>query len=284
MSLHVTTALHCTKKLLQGLSGLTFLVDENWTPSNEMYTLPIAFFHLISCKENMPSEVSEKRIILYQSDAAEANIESLPVKQSVLEVIADNRINKPKTYTCDVIIPYGDLSKIFNHSFSAVNNALQFLETTELSNITLKVDGVDSSLKKVQSTIQALYGSIRTFTSFFNLLHSFFPWQGIQNFFSLTGATSFGFNTKSLEKMRNESAFCLFKNWDSWETKRVSIKNLTFDKKGTEDSFIRGTLELVETPIYTISSLNKAAKPTLRPANALEKALQGGISSFISFY
>lgn len=284
MSLHVTTALHCTKKLLQGLSGLTFLVDENWTPSNEMYTLPIAFFHLISCKENMPSEVSEKRIILYQSDAAEANIESLPVKQSVLEVIADNRINKPKTYTCDVIIPYGDLSKIFNHSFSAVNNALQFLETTELSNITLKVDGVDSSLKEVQSTIQSLYGSTRTFISFFNLLHSFFPWQGIQNFFSLTGATSFGFNTKSLEKMRNESAFCLFKNWDSWETKRVSIKNLTFDKKGTEDSFIRGTLELVETPIYTISSLNKAAKPTLRPANALEKALQGGISSFISFY
>ena len=273
MSLEVTTALHCTKKQLQGLSGLTFLVDENWTPSNEMYTLPIAFFHLISCKENMPSEVSEKRIILYQSDAAEANIESLPVKQSVLEVIADNRINKPKTYTCDVIIPYGDLSTIFNHSFSAVNNALQFLETN-----------ADAPLKKVQSTIQALYASIRTFTSFSKLLLAFFPKQDLQNFLSLTGATSFGFNTKSLEKMRNESAFCLFKNWDSWETKRVSIKNLTFDKKGTEDSFIRGTLELIETPIYTISSLNKAAKPTLRPANALEKALQGGISSFISFY
>lgn len=269
MSLHVTTALHCIKKQLQGLSGLTFLVDENWTPSNEMYTLPIAFFHLISCKENMPSEVSEKRIILYQSD----NVDNLPVKQSVLEVIADNRINKPKTYTCDVIIPYGDLSTIFNHSFSATNNALQFLETY-----------ADAPLKKVQSSIQSLYASIRTFTSFFNLLYAFFPRQGIQNFFSLTGATSFGFNTKSLEKMRNESAFCLFKNWDSWETKRVSIKNLTFDKKGTEDSFIRGTLELVETPIYTISSLNKAAKPTLRPANALEKALQGGISSFISFY
>ena len=28
MSLEVTTALHCTKKQLQGLSGITFLVDE----------------------------------------------------------------------------------------------------------------------------------------------------------------------------------------------------------------------------------------------------------------
>lgn len=273
MSLEVTTALHCTKKQLQGLSGITFLVDENWTPSNETYTLPIAFFHLVSCKENMPSEVSEKRIILYQSDAAEVIADSLPVKQSVLEVIADNRINKPKTYTCDVIIPYGDLSKIFNHSFSSMNSALQFLETN-----------TDAPIKKVKSTIQALYASLKTVTSFSTLLLAFFPNQKMQNFLGLTGSASFGFNTRSLEKMRNESAFCLFKNWDSWETKRVSIKNLTFDKKGTEDSFIRGTLELVETPIYTISSLNKAAKSTLRPANELEKAIQDGISGLISFY
>lgn len=273
MSLEVTTALHCTKKQLQGLSGITFLVDENWTPSNETYTLPIAFFHLVSCKENMPSEVSEKRIILYQSDAAEVIADSLPVKQSVLEVIADNRINKPKTYTCDVIIPYGDLSKIFNHSFSSMNSALQFLESN-----------TDAPIKKVKATIQALYASLKTVTSFSTLLLAFFPNQKMQNFLGLTGSASFGFNTRSLEKMRNESAFCLFKNWDSWETKRVSIKNLTFDKKGTEDSFIRGTLELVETPIYTISSLNKAAKSTLRPANELEKAIQAGISSLISFY
>lgn len=273
MSLEVTTALHCTKKQLQGLSGITFLVDENWTPSNETYTLPIAFFHLVSCKENMPSEVSEKRIILYQSDAAEVIADSLPVKQSVLEVIADNRINKPKTYTCDVIIPYGDLSKIFNHSFSSMNSALQFLETN-----------TDAPIKKVKATIQALYASLKTVTSFSTLLLAFFPNQKMQNFLGLTGSASFGFNTRSLEKMRNESAFCLFKNWDSWETKRVSIKNLTFDKKGTEDSFIRGTLELVETPIYTISSLNKKAKSTLRPANELEKAIQEGISRLISFY
>ncbi len=273
MSLEVTTALHCTKKQLQGLSGITFLVDENWTPSNETYTLPIAFFHLVSCKENMPSEVSEKRIILYQSDAAEVISDSLPVKQSVLEVIADNRINKPKTYTCDVIIPYGDLSKIFNHSFSSMNSALQFLESN-----------TDVPIKKVKATIQALYASLKTVTSFSTLLLAFFPNQKMQNFLGLTGSASFGFNTRSLEKMRNESAFCLFKNWDSWETKRVSIKNLTFDKKGTEDAFIRGTLELVETPIYTISSLNKAAKSTLRPANELEKAIQAGISSLISFY
>ena len=272
MSLEVTTALHCTKKQLQGLSGITFLVDENWTPSNETYTLPIAFFHLVSCKENMPSEVSEKRIILYQSDA-KANIGNLPVKQSVLEVIADNRIKKPKTYTCDVIIPYGDLSAIFNHSFSSMNNALKFIESN-----------TEAPIKGIQTTIQALYASLKTLTSLSKLLLAFFPNQQMQNFLGLTGAASFGFNTKSLEKMRNESAFCLFKNWDSWETKRVSIKNLTFDKKGTEDRFIRGTLELVETPIYTISSLNKAAKSTLRPANALEKALQNGISSLITFY
>lgn len=272
MSLEVTTALHCTKKQLQGLSGLTFLVDENWTPSNETYTLPIAFFHLVSCKENMPSEVSEKRIILYQSDAPD-DVGSLPVKQSALEVIADNRLNKPKTYTCDVIIPYGDLSKIFNHSFSAMNNALTFMESN-----------TNSFAKTVKTVVQGLYASLRSVTSLLNLIGAFFPMQKVENALGLTGAASFGFNTKSLEKMRNESAFCLFKNWDSWETKRVSIKNLTFDKKGTEDSFIRGTLELIETPIYTISSLNKAAKPTLRSANAIEKALQGGISSFISFY
>lgn len=272
MSLEVTTALHCTKKQLQGLSGLTFLVDENWAPSNDEYTLPIAFFHMLSCKEHMQSEVSEKRIILYQSKLEQGRASEAPVKPSVLEVIADNRINKPKTYTCEILIPYGDLDTIFSHTFSAMDNALTFLETN-----------TDAPIKNIKVTLQALYASLKTFSSFVNLVLAFFPTQRVANLLGLTGAASFGFNTKSLEKMRNESAFCLFKSWDSWDTKRVSIKNLTFDKKGTEDRFIRGTLELVETPIYTISSINTTAKPKFRPPNALETALKKGILGFISF-
>lgn len=270
MSLEVTTALHCTKKQLQGLSGLTFLVDENWVPSNDEYTLPIAFFHMLSCKEHMQSEVSEKRIILYQSKLEQGRASEAPVKQSVLEVIADNRINKPKTYTCEILIPYGDLNTIFNHTFSAMNNALTFLETN-----------ADAPVKV---TIQALYASLKTFTSILNLLLAFYPNQKLENFLGLTGAASFGFNSKSLEKMRNESAFCLFKSWDSWDTKRVSIKNLTFDKKGTEDMFIRGTLELVETPIYTIGAKGSGSLKKIRAPNALEQALKTGISGFIEFY
>lgn len=273
MSLEVTTALHCTKKQLQGLSGLTFLVDENWAPSNDEYTLPIAFFHMLSCKEHMQSEVSEKRIILYQSKLEQGRASEAPVKQSVLEVIADNRINKPKTYTCEILIPYGDLSTIFDYTFSTMNNALTFLETNTDSTITTSI----------KVTLQALYASLKTATSFTALLASFFPTKSVSNFLGLIGSASFGFNSKSLEKMRNESAFCLFKSWDSWDTKRVSIKNLTFDKKGTEDRFIRGTLELVETPIYTISSLSTTAKPKFRPPNVLETAIKKGILGFISF-
>lgn len=272
MSLEVTTALHCTKKQLQGLSGLTFLVDENWAPSNDEYTLPIAFFHMISCKEHMQSEVSEKRIILYQSKLEQGRASGAPVKQSVLEVIADNRINKPKTYTCEILIPYGDLSTIFNHTFSAMNNALTFLETN-----------TDVDTTRIKVPLQALYASIKTVSSFTSLLVSFFPKESLSNFLGLTGSASFGFNSKSLEKMRNESSFCLFKSWDSWNTKRVSIKNLTFDKKGTEDRFIRGTLELVETPIYTISGISNTAKPKFRLPTALETALKNGILGFISF-
>ncbi len=273
MSLEVTTALHCTKKQLQGLSGLTFLVDENWAPSNDEYTLPIAFFHMLSCKEHMQSEVSEKRIILYQSKLEQGRASEAPVKPSVLEVIADNRINKPKTYTCEILIPYGDLSTIFDYTFSTMNNALTFLESNTDSTIT----------KSIKVTLQALYASLKTATNFTALLASFFPTKEVSNFLGLIGSASFGFNSKSLEKMRNESAFCLFKSWDSWDTKRVSIKNLTFDKKGTEDRFIRGTLELVETPIYTISSLSTTAKPKFRTPNVLEKAIKNGVLGFISF-
>lgn len=272
MSLEVTTALHCTKKQLQGLSGLTFLVDENWAPSNDEYTLPIAFFHMLSCKEHMQSEVSEKRIILYQSKLEQGRASEAPVKPSVLEVIADNRINKPKTYTCEILIPYGDLDTIFSHTFSAMDNALTFLETN-----------TDAPIKNIKVTLQALYASLKTATNFTALLASFFPTKSVSNFLGLIGSASFGFNSKSLEKMRSESAFCLFKSWDSWDTKRVSIKNLTFDKKGTEDRFIRGTLELVETPIYTISSISTTAKPKFRSPNVLEKAIKNGVLGFISF-
>ena len=273
MGLEVTTALHCTKKQLQSLSGLTFLVDENWAPSNEDFTLPIAFFHMLSCKEYMQSEVSEKRIILYQSEASQAEVSKQPVKQSVLEVISDNRINRPKTYTCEVLIPYGDMSTMFNHSFSAMNNALTFLETN-----------TDAPTKKIKSTIQALYASLKTFSSFASLMLAFFPKENLQNLLGIAGSASFGFNSKSLEKMREESAFCLFKSWDSWDTKRVSIKNLTFDKRGTEDRFIRGTIELVETPIYTIGSKGLGAVKQMREPNALETALKTGITGFIEFY
>ena len=273
MGLEVTTALHCTKKQLQSLSGLTFLVDENWSPSNENFTLPIAFFHMLSCKEFMQSDVSEKRIILYQSDATQAEVSGQPVKQSVLEVIADNRLNRPKTYTCEVLIPYGDLSTMFNHSFSAMNNALTFLETN-----------TDAPTKQIQSTIQALYASLKTFSSFASLMLAFFPKENLQNLLGIAGSASFGFNSKSLEKMREESAFCLFKSWDSWDTKRVSIKNLTFDKKGTEDRFIRGTIELVETPIYTIGAKGSGSIKKMREPTKLEKALKTGISGFIEFY
>ena len=273
MGLEVTTALHCTKKQLQSLSGLTFLVDENWAPSNEDFTLPIAFFHMISCKEYMQSEVSEKRIILYQSEASQAEVSKQPVKQSVLEVISDNRINKPKTYTCEVLIPYGDMSTMFNHSFAAADNALKFLETN-----------TDAQIKSIRATIQSLYAALKTFSSFAALMLAFFPKENLQNILGVAGASSFGFNSKSLEKMREESAFCLFKSWDSWDTKRVSIKNLTFDKKGTEDSFIRGTIELVETPIYTIGAKGLGSVKQMREPNALETALKTGITGFIEFY
>ena len=275
-NLTVATGLNCTKKQIKGISGLTFLVDEDWFPSNTKYTLPIAFFHMISCKEARQSDVSEKRIILYDSDASKPMDNKTFNKGAVLSVMTDNRINKPKTYSCEILIPLGDVAVMFEKGYKAVGDVSSLIST-------FGGNKKDSQSAIIQG-LDVAFITLKTVKDAISLVSALFPIAklGFIKNTVLSGAE--GYNINSLDKMRDESSFCLFKSWDSWDMKRVSIKSLTTEKKPTEEGFLRGVLELVETPIFTTSVKSAYSEPAVRTPDIFQRAIRKATRGILSFY
>ena len=274
-NLTVATGLNCTKKQIKGISGLTFLVDESWFPSNTKYTLPIAFFHMLSCKETRQSDVSEKRIILYESDESMALDKEMYNKGAVLSVMTDNRINKPKTYSCEILIPLGNVTTIFEQGYKAVGDVTNFVNT-------VWEKGNDDISKGIRQGLDVAFITIRTVKDALNLVTALIPKAKIPNVTHFEGAE--GYNINSLDKMRDESSFCLFKSWDSWDMKRVSIKSLSTEKKATEDNFLRGTLELVETPIFTTRPIQSGGVKAVVVPSKLQEIIKKSTRSLVTYF
>lgn len=295
-TLQVVTGINCTKEMLKNVTSLTFLYDENWYPSNEAFTFPFVFFHMISCKETSASDVSEKRVILYETDSDIAM--STGVKKSVLSVISDNRVNRPRTYVCEVLIPFGDILTVIERVNAAATTVDSFIQSQafqaaetgaeKLGFTSPSFNKAVAKSKKAMATVNAglgmLKSSLRSVSDFSKVLKAIIPkTKGTLEDLN-RGTGTYDYNVKSLYKMRDESSLCMFKNWNSWETKKVSIKNIIIDKKGTEDGYIRGTIELVEMPILTVAKKPIGSLVTARVATPLELAVQSAASSFIKFF
>ena len=98
--------------LLRSINNMTFFYNPVWEYNSQTKrTLPVAFFHLKSIHEIMESEVQTKKVMFYNSQKENT---SDSASGAVLNVIADNIVNKPKGYRLDVIVPYSSMTLLFN--------------------------------------------------------------------------------------------------------------------------------------------------------------------------
>lgn len=266
--LTVVTGIHFAKSTLKLLNNITFLFDPSWEAgANALPTFPVSFFHIKSIHEIGESEVSEKLLLFYNSQAT-VNADS--VSGGVLNVVADNITIKPKRYNLEVIIPYSNLSLL------QTSYALQPSQYDAIINTISSGNGKDSITFSVPSYLSVYINLIK---SLLNTLIAA-DYTSVSSFVQSVLSTP-EYNKNSLEAMWRNRAVLKFKNWNDWRYKYVVLTSYDITKEGEEDGVFEASLTLSELPILTVrndAGIKKAlyTNPVLDAAgNAIKTIFNG---------
>lgn len=254
----IVTGIKYNASLLKVFNNVTFLYDPNWTYEQGNPTYPIAFFYVKSMRESMESEVSQKPMLFYNTVPDNKDATS----GGILNIVTDNIIIKPKTYTLDVLIP-ANSSTLKNTSFSfdsmrnvngfAFSNGT-FQGSTGMSYMT---KAINSMLDFFTTLFTALYGSSMSASVVCSML-----------------LQQQDYNKASIEYMWRNRRILKLKLWTGWSFKYLSIKDFSVEKIGENGDFYTGTLTCQEMPILTFRSQNKSALSILSSISATLGTLQ----------
>lgn len=242
--LTVITGIKYEASLIKAFNNVTFAYDPNWEYEQGNPTYPISFFYVKSMTEQMSSDVSQKPMLFYDT-VADGNDAT---KGGLMNIVADNIINKPKEYKLDIIIPAND-NTFKNNSFSFesmtdVNGFIfsngSFKGSTALST-TARVVGISFGI--VETLIKALYGTSISATSILNTI-----------------LQQQDYNKASLEFMWSNRRIIKLKLWNGWNFKYLVIKNLDITKTGENGDFYTGSLTCQEVPILTFRNQGEKSK------------------------
>lgn len=234
--------------LLKTINNMTFFYNPTWEyGAQTKRTLPVAFFHLKAIHEVMESEVQTKKVLFYNSQK-EATTDS--ANGAKLNVIADNIINKPKSYNLDVIVPYSTLTLLFNsalYNSEQVANVFSMLKYDVASDKSVAswIDTVNPYMEVMKSILTSLGGM------------NFSPsgWYGLKSLLETPMA-----NKESLEYLWKSRTIVKLKSWDSWQFKDVVITNINITKEPTEDDVLEATISCTEVPVMTMRTYNAVRK------------------------
>ena len=250
--LTVITGIKYEASLIKAFNNVTFAYDPNWEYEQGNPTYPISFFYVKSMTEQMSSDVSQKPMLFYDTvaDGKDAT------KGGLMNIVADNIINKPKEYKLDIIIPAND-NTFKNNSFSFESmtdvNGFIFSNGSFKGNTTLSTIArvVDISFGIVETLIKALYG-----TSIKALYGTSISATSILN----TILQQQDYNKASLEFMWSNRRIIKLKLWNGWNFKYLVIKNLDITKTGENGDFYTGSLTCQEVPILTFRDQGEKSK------------------------
>ena len=265
--LTVITGIKYEASLIKAFNNVTFAYDPNWEYEQGNPTYPISFFYVKSMTEQMSSDVSQKPMLFYDTvaDGKDAT------KGGLMNIVADNIINKPKEYKLDIIIPAND-NTFKNNSFSFESmtdvNGFIFkngsfkgstaLSTTALSTTALSTTALSTTARVVgisfgivETLIKALYG-----TSIKALYGTSISATSILN----TILQQQDYNKASLEFMWSNRRIIKLKLWNGWNFKYLVIKNLDITKTGENGDFYTGSLTCQEVPILTFRNQSEKSK------------------------
>lgn len=254
----VITGLKYNTSLVKVFNNLTFLYDPNWEYQQGEPTYPISFFYVKSMTEQMTSDVSQKPMLFYNTAGESTD----STKGGLMNIVADNIVLKPKTYTLDVIVPAnGTTLKNSSFSFDAMTNVNGFLfsngEFKGNTGLDIASRVVNISLSILETLFRGLYGTSMSTSSICNML-----------------LQQQDYNKASIEYMWSNRRIVKLKLWNGWKFKYLVIKDFNVTKVGENGDFYEGTLTCQEVPILTFRKQEESASLT-----ALSK-LSGALGKF----
>lgn len=242
--LRFVTSVKFTANVARMVNNITFLQDPNWEmTANDSTTLPLSFFFVKKWSEELTSEVNQKPMLFYNSNADNKDA----TRGSLLDIVADNVVVKPKTYKMEVLVPFTP---------DACLNQYQLDNDAIMGAFSFATQGKDGELMNQLGF--SIYN--RVVSNTVGILRLILSALGVDlNFSSVSSALleQDDINKRSLEAMRDNRGVVKLKMWNGWKFKYLIITSLDLSKSGEIEGFYEGTITLQELPVITIASGNK---------------------------
>jgi len=231
----IPTLIQTSSDLLRYITSLTCLYDVNWAPDQGVITLPIAMFRVTKMHEIGKTNISTKRVILYEPQeniSAEAHAQQ--IRPSVLRAITDNAVRDPKQYTLDVVLPFTPIDRGMMDFASAFSGA------------------IDTFAYMLGAT--PLHDQIANFVSSVYKNRVATANEAVQTALQLPNTDGLSYVNKiSLETMWKRSHFLVMKMWTGMYYEFVMISDMDISKEPKEDDVFRGSLRVQEMPVLCVN-------------------------------
>jgi hypothetical protein len=121
----VPTMLQMAADALNYWTSLTCLYDRYWSAEQDRVTLPVCMFHVKKITPTFSTEVSRKRVILYEPaedgrTAAEKMAD--PLRAGVMQTIVDNAVKNPRTYNMEIIVPFQPIGRYVGEGVKTISD------------------------------------------------------------------------------------------------------------------------------------------------------------------
>ena len=257
------TSIKYTANIAKMVNNITFMYDPNWHYGMyEQSSLPISFYFVKKWEENSESDVSTKPMMFYNSQGGGGG--TAQRNGAVMNVVADNIINQPKTYRMEVLVPFtpdGVLSQYqFDPVILAETGAFALSGNAIKSSVSNGFAEFSLWLKIVRALLKALSADFTDINSITSLILQ-------QN----------DINKVSLDAMRDNRGIIKMKTWNGWRFKYVMIKSINLSKSGDYFGFYEGSIVVQEVPVLNVYQKDQISEYQRKGKSILENALGDSI-------
>lgn len=274
------TGLKYNQNVLNILNSITFIYNPftfaNYT-NEAKNMLPLAFFHVVKSTEIMQSDLSTQKMLFYNSLSATTQGN----QAGVVNIVADNLVNKPKTYSLDIIIPFNSIL-LFQNTYPLNSylddNIKNFMFRTE-SLWESAQNSILGASNTATSTIREIVKSIiaMCYTPSQNETLSSIALSSLTDVVTDTP----NYNKNSIERMWRERSILKMKVWNSWDYKYVAITNFEVTKEGKDQGIYEAKLTVSEVPILTMSASRTESTNSNIVSNALRDSKEQAVTTVL---
>jgi hypothetical protein len=254
----IPTLIQTSNDLLRYWTGMTCLYDVQWTPESDRATLPICMFHVNDIHEISKTDISSKRVIMYEPQSSNTAVEMASrVRPSILRAVVDNAFKNPKQYNLDVVLPFMPVDRSMKDYAGILSGAVSMFASL------ISESAMSAALASYTSGLGV------------DLAHKM-----IDTLSGLPNSSGVAYmNKNSLDAMWDRTHFLCMKMWTGYDYKFVMISNMDISKKPTEDDVFRGSIQVQEMPVLSanrpksVKINNVSANPIVQIISSAETAL-----------